>query len=166
MLACYSLYIPVLQPSFEQIGCAVCRGIASCACFCNMCSCCAPACAHTQMFSCTCPARENVGNKAAFVEFCLNCCIFFFPLLPAGVNERGSLQYLVSSCAGSKEQQHRNAPSCWYSEGGNRMAGCLPQVDGNRSSKCLCVSAPMDLEKECVHIYVSVCVCLSLHLFT
>lgn len=41
------------------------------------------------------------------------------------------------------------------------MAGCLPQVDGNRSSKCLCVSAPMDLEKECVHIYVSVCVSVS-----
>lgn len=41
------------------------------------------------------------------------------------------------------------------------MAGCLPQVDGNRSSKCLCVSAPMDLERECVHIYVSVCVSVS-----
>lgn len=29
-----------------------------------------------------------------------------------GVNERGSLQYLVSSCTGSEEQQRRNAPSC------------------------------------------------------
>lgn len=133
---------------------AACCGVVSCVCFCNMCHSSALAHTYTHTFSSTCPARQNVGDEAAALEFCLNCCIiifilfFFFPLLPAGVNERDSLQYLVSSCTGSEEQQRRNAPSCWYSEGGDWMARCLPQVNGNRSSKCLCMRAqPMLVRK-------------------
>lgn len=165
--------MPIIHHTFQCFshllnrlsGCAVCRGIVSSVCFCNMCDSCALAHPYTQMFSCTCPARQNVGNEAAVVEFCLSCCLFFFffSLFPAGVNERGSLQYLVSSCTGSEEQQRRNAPSCWYSEGGDRMARCLPQVDGNWSSKCLCMYAPMYIYRERRDMYI--CMCVYIHVY-
>lgn len=143
--------MPVIHRTFQCFShlsnrlssCAACCGIVSCVCFWNMWHSSALAHTYTHTFSSTCPARQNVGDQAAALEFCLNCCVgLFFFLLSAGVNERDSLQYLVSSCTGSEEQQRRNAPSCWYSEGGDRMARCLPQVNGNRPSKCLCSCAP------------------------
>lgn len=158
MHACYSLYISVLQPSFQQPVELWQRLVAFCPVFCALsflllsyvpCFCSATYLQQLHFHPSAQPGETQAAKQpcwssvwtAVFIylfSYLMLCCLFFFSPFPAGVNEGDSLQHLASSCTGSEEQQRRNAPSCWYSEGGDRMARCLPQVDGNRSSKCPC----------------------------